>query len=138
MFVFVSDSTKQILLLLDAGERRVPVKVVGAVRLSSKDRGAPPTVGCGEGEDSVRGVASHDKARKRASRANENQALSPSVTVLFSIPPLDGGNYGETMGEKKLVCLTCCLVAIKVDDGHSLEAAGTFITVSVYQSQISI
>lgn len=67
MPVFVSDSTKQILLLLDAGERRVPVKVVGAVRLSSKDRGAPPTVGCGEGEDSFRGVASHDKASKRAS-----------------------------------------------------------------------
>lgn len=67
MFVFVSDSTKQILLLLDAGERRVPVKVVGAVRLSSKDRGAPPAVGCGEGEDAVRGVASNDKARKRAS-----------------------------------------------------------------------
>lgn len=67
MFAFVSDSAKQILLLLDAGERRVPVKVVGAVRLSGKDREAPPTVGCGEGKDSFRGVASHDTARKRKS-----------------------------------------------------------------------
>lgn len=67
MFVLVSDSTKQILLLLDAGERRVPVKVVGAVRLSSKDRGAPPTVGCGEGGDSFSGVELHDKACKKSS-----------------------------------------------------------------------
>lgn len=46
VFVFVADLTKQVLFLLDAGKRRVPVKVVGAVRLSSKDWGAPSTVGC--------------------------------------------------------------------------------------------
>lgn len=46
MFVLVADLAKQVLFLLDAGERRVPVKVVGAVRLSSKDWGAPSTVSC--------------------------------------------------------------------------------------------
>lgn len=63
MFVFVADLTKQVLFFLDAGERRVPVKVVGAVCLSSKDWGAPSTISCREEENSIRSVAWHGVAK---------------------------------------------------------------------------
>lgn len=56
MFVFVADLTKQVLFLLNAGKRRVPVKVVGAVCLTGKDWGAPSTVSCREEENSNRSV----------------------------------------------------------------------------------
>lgn len=45
----------------------------------------------------------------------------------------------EEKGEKSpQTDLTCSLIALKVDDGHSLEAAGAHATIWVDQSQISI
>lgn len=46
MFVPVPNSTQQILLLFCTGERRLPVKVVSAVRLASENWRSPPTIGC--------------------------------------------------------------------------------------------
>lgn len=37
-----------------------------------------------------------------------------------------------------ILCLTCIFVALKVDDGHPLEARGTFAAIWINQSQISI
>lgn len=47
-----------------------------------------------------------------------------------------GKSYWKRQKEKSK--LTCILVALKVDDGHSLEAGGASGAIWVDQSQISI
>lgn len=46
VFVTIGDSTQQILLLLDAGEGRLPVKIISAVCLPWENWSPSPTVSC--------------------------------------------------------------------------------------------
>lgn len=117
MFTSISDTTQQIFLLFDTGEGRLPVKIVSAVSLASKNRRSTPTVGC-------------RKKNKPKQTNNLASVLCNSQSYHWMLL--------KQKWKHKFLILTCIFVAFKINDGHSLEAGGARGAIWVDESQISI